>query len=64
MPFIYYYKPWEACLMGVKSRGNYQVGCCFKLDCKYHGKDTCDFCLKYDKYEKKDAKRNRRPKNA
>ena len=38
--------------MGAKSRGNYTVGICLKIDCVNQGeKEICDKCYKFSNYE-------------
>ena len=39
--------------MGAKSRGNWQVNICLKVDCINQGeKEICDKCYKFSEYEK------------
>jgi len=36
---------------GMKSRGNWNINCCVKFDCKNREQENCKYCRQFNYYE-------------
>lgn len=44
--------------MGAKSRGNWNIGWCPRVDCMHRDTNKCEGCFRYSEYEKEDCDEN------